>query len=113
MWSKARICGVLEGRLFAEETAMKHWIAAVVALTGVYALTPVAQAERAHPGAPTQLQTKEDASQGQKTKKKLSDAQIRQILIDESIAAYSGNCPCPYKPSQQRVPLREAECVQS
>ncbi|HYP86540.1 MAG TPA: hypothetical protein VEQ59_00265 [Polyangiaceae bacterium] len=27
---------------------------------------------------------------------KLSDAQIRQILIDESIAAYSGNCPCPY-----------------
>ena len=29
-------------------------------------------------------------------KKGPSDAQIRQILIDESIAAYSGNCPCPY-----------------
>jgi len=28
--------------------------------------------------------------------KKLSEAQIKQILIDESIAAYSGNCPCPY-----------------
>lgn len=26
----------------------------------------------------------------------LTDDQIRQILIDESIAAYSGNCPCPY-----------------
>lgn len=26
----------------------------------------------------------------------LSAAKIRQILIDESIAAYSGNCPCPY-----------------
>jgi sugar/nucleoside kinase (ribokinase family) len=25
-----------------------------------------------------------------------SDAQIKQILIDESIAAYPGNCPCPY-----------------
>jgi hypothetical protein len=29
-------------------------------------------------------------------KKPLSDAQIKQFLIDESIAAYSGNCPCPY-----------------
>jgi hypothetical protein len=29
-------------------------------------------------------------------KKKLSDAQIKKILIEESIAAYSGNCPCPY-----------------
>lgn len=28
--------------------------------------------------------------------KKLSDAQIKDILIKESIAAYSGNCPCPY-----------------
>jgi hypothetical protein len=29
-------------------------------------------------------------------KKRLSDAQIKKILIDESIAAYDGNCPCPY-----------------
>ena len=27
---------------------------------------------------------------------RLSDAQIRQILIDESIASYSGSCACPY-----------------
>ena len=35
------------------------------------------------------------ADEGKKAKP-LSDAQIRKILIDESIAAYSGNCPCPY-----------------
>jgi len=27
---------------------------------------------------------------------KLTDAQIRKILIQESIDSYSGNCPCPY-----------------
>jgi len=32
----------------------------------------------------------------QKPRKRLSDAQIKQVLIDESVAAYSGNCPCPY-----------------
>lgn len=26
----------------------------------------------------------------------LSDNEIRQILIEQSIAAYPGNCPCPY-----------------
>jgi hypothetical protein len=26
----------------------------------------------------------------------LTDAAIAQRLIDDSIAAYSGNCPCPY-----------------
>ena len=26
----------------------------------------------------------------------LSDDQIREILIRQSIAAYRGNCPCPY-----------------
>lgn len=29
-------------------------------------------------------------------KQRVSDAQIRKILIDESIAAYDGSCPCPY-----------------
>jgi len=29
-------------------------------------------------------------------KKSLSDSQIKKLLIDESIAAYSGTCPCPY-----------------
>jgi hypothetical protein len=28
--------------------------------------------------------------------KRLSDAQIKKILIQESIDAYPGNCPCPY-----------------
>lgn len=28
--------------------------------------------------------------------KPLSDAQIKKILIQESIDAYPGNCPCPY-----------------
>jgi len=26
----------------------------------------------------------------------LSDDAIAQVLIDRSIASYSGNCPCPY-----------------
>ena len=30
------------------------------------------------------------------TKPKLSDANIRQLLIRRSIALYSGRCPCPY-----------------
>jgi hypothetical protein len=30
------------------------------------------------------------------SEKKLTDAQIKQMLIEESIADYSGNCPCPY-----------------
>jgi hypothetical protein len=30
------------------------------------------------------------------TKSAKTDAQIRQTLIAESIAAYEGNCPCPY-----------------
>jgi hypothetical protein len=75
---------------------MKHWIAGVVALAAVYGLMPVAQAGGGSASAPRQLQAKEDPPKPQKPKKKASDAQIRQILIDESIAAYSGNCPCPY-----------------
>jgi len=27
---------------------------------------------------------------------RLSDAQIRQRIIEESISSYPGNCPCPY-----------------
>ena len=41
------------------------------------------------PDAATPLESKANP-------KKLSDAQVRQILIDDSIAGYSGNCPCPY-----------------
>ncbi len=32
----------------------------------------------------------------EKAKKKLTDAQVRKILIEESTASYPGNCPCPY-----------------
>jgi hypothetical protein len=60
----------------AEENAMKYWLAGVLALGLVHGLTASAGAEGKQK-APT-------------------DAQIRQILIDESIAAYSGSCPCPY-----------------
>jgi hypothetical protein len=46
--------------------------------------------------APLQ-QGSDEAPKDKKTKRKPpTDAQIKQILIDESIAAYSGNCPCPY-----------------
>jgi hypothetical protein len=39
----------------------------------------------------------EETAPAQASKEKpLTDAQIRQILIDESIAAYEGHCPCPY-----------------
>jgi hypothetical protein len=26
----------------------------------------------------------------------VTDEQIRQLIIERSIAAYTGNCPCPY-----------------
>ena len=55
---------------------MKYWLAGVLALGFVHGLAASAGADG--------------------RKKALSDAQIRQILIEESISAYSGNCPCPY-----------------
>jgi len=39
---------------------------------------------------------RQPAAAGGKQPKLPSDAQIRKILIDESIAAYDGSCPCPY-----------------
>ncbi len=29
-------------------------------------------------------------------RKRLSDAQIKKVLIEASISEYDGNCPCPY-----------------
>ena len=46
-------------------------------------------------GSATHLQEGSPAKEP-KPRKRLSDAQVKQLLIDESIAAYSGNCPCPY-----------------
>ncbi|MEI9952171.1 MAG: hypothetical protein WDO74_25100 [Pseudomonadota bacterium] len=68
---------------------MNRLLAGLLVLASVHAFTPAVEAEtqRAVP-----LQAK-----GEKAKTKpLSDAQIKTILIDESIAGYSGNCPCPY-----------------
>ena len=47
-------------------------------------------------GGTVGVPVREAAAAGGKQPKPLSDPQIRQILIDESIAAYDGNCPCPY-----------------
>jgi hypothetical protein len=33
---------------------------------------------------------------GQAKSSKLSDAEVRQVLIKQSIANYRGSCPCPY-----------------
>jgi hypothetical protein len=56
---------------------MKQSYAAVLTAFAVLGLVPYASGESAQSKRPT-------------------DAQIKQLLIDESIAAYSGNCPCPY-----------------
>lgn len=53
---------------------MKQWLAGALALAWVHGVAFTAYAEG----------------------KKRSDAQVRQILIAESIASYSGSCPCPY-----------------
>jgi hypothetical protein len=58
------------------EVAMKHLVAGILVFGVVQGLGVSAGAEE--------------------KKKGPSDAQVRQILIDESIAAYSGSCPCPY-----------------
>lgn len=66
---------------------MKYAVAPLLMLTVLGGLVPTASAgDRDATGAEAQ----------QSKPKRLTDAQIRQILIDESIAAYPGNCPCPY-----------------
>jgi hypothetical protein len=51
--------------------------------------------------APLQQASETDSAK-KPTKKRLTDAPIKQILIDESIAAYSGNSPCPYNTDSRR-----------
>lgn len=36
------------------------------------------------------------AGSGARRAKRLSDAEIKRLLIEESISDYPGNCPCPY-----------------
>jgi hypothetical protein len=76
---------------------MKHAFGGLLVLVAVAALGSNAAAERLGARAlEAQSGASEASKDGKAKKKRLSDAQVRQILIDESIAAYSGNCPCPY-----------------
>ena len=34
-----------------------------------------------------------------------NDAEIKQLIINESIASYVGNCPCPFKQRSRRQEL--------
>lgn len=72
---------------------MKQLTVSVV-LAAVYSLALVPQTA-ASAASPERPQAKAAARKEGKAKEP-SDAQIRQILIDDSIASYSGNCPCPY-----------------
>jgi hypothetical protein len=63
-----------------------------LALAVVCALSRVPQAA----GAASERPQAEETARKEGKAKEPSDAQVRQILIDESIAAYSGSCPCPY-----------------
>ncbi len=46
--------------------------------------------------AASSFTTPSSAAAAESKPKRLSDDQIRKILIEESIATYDGNCPCPY-----------------
>ncbi len=44
----------------------------------------------------------------------ISDEQVKQQIIQESIDSYPGNClPMPLQPRKKREPLRQAQCVES
>jgi hypothetical protein len=40
--------------------------------------------------------SQQEASAGSVGNPALTDAEVRQLIINDSIAAYDGNCPCPY-----------------
>jgi len=65
---------------------MKRWVLGLLALACMHAFAATVGAET---HSPLRLEAKDEA-------KPLSDAKIKGILIEESIASYSGNCPCPY-----------------
>ncbi len=66
---------------------MKRVLAALLVLTSTQVLISPADAH---------LTVPLDANGDKPKRKPLTDAQIKTILIGESIAAYPGNCPCPY-----------------
>jgi hypothetical protein len=57
----------------------------------LWLVTPAALASGVEP-----LGRAEELAEQGGGKKRISDAQIKKLLIEESIAAYDGNCPCPY-----------------
>jgi hypothetical protein len=69
---------------------MKSFLGWLLVLASVHAFATTVHA-RAQLEIP--LQAKPDEKEKPKP---LSDAQIKAILIEDSIAGYSGNCPCPY-----------------
>jgi hypothetical protein len=69
---------------------------AASALAGVLLMTASAFVAASSLAEVDRVSQRQAATGGGKPQKSLSDGQIRKILIDESIAAYSGNCPCPY-----------------
>lgn len=76
---------------------MKRFFSGLWVLGALIALGPNAAAERSGSDPLRAESAASEAGKGEPAKKKrLTDAQVRQILIAESIAAYSGNCPCPY-----------------
>lgn len=64
---------------------MRSFVLALALLFGESAL---------HAAVSTPIAAEPTADKG--AQKRLSDAQIKKLLIEESIAAYDGNCPCPY-----------------
>jgi hypothetical protein len=68
---------------------MNRLLAGLLVLASVQAFAPTLAAE-------TQIAIPLEAKAEKAKTKPLSDGQIKTILIDESIAGYSGNCPCPY-----------------
>lgn len=69
---------------------------AALALAGVLLVTSSALVAGSAPAKVAGVPARQAAAAESKKPRPPSDAQIRQILIDASIAAYSGNCPCPY-----------------
>jgi hypothetical protein len=68
---------------------MTKLLGGMLVLAGALIFVPGASAQVSHVAAL-------EAKGARADKPRVSDAQIRTILIEQSIAAYSGNCPCPY-----------------
>lgn len=85
---------------------MKRFFARLLAVAAGLSLAPVDGAATPRNHAPASMSSRHrattvqngsgDAGGVDSRASRLTDAQVRQRLIDASIAAYPGNCPCPY-----------------